>query len=120
MTPKQTTDPRQEIQSALCAAAQAAHHLQARYSLVSILTAGDADGSYDDFWNAVDSLAERFFHSSQEIAGEIERTVPQSTCDWLLGLHFGRCDAVARAALMLGLGWALVDRWGLAPVGPAH
>jgi hypothetical protein len=120
MKPMPTINSRDEIYGALCAAAQVAQDLQGRYSLASILTANDADSSYDDFWNAVDLIAGLYFDSQDGVAVAIDRNVPESARDGLMGLHFGRCDAVARAALVLGLGWALADRRGVTRVPRVH
>jgi hypothetical protein len=114
-----TTDLRREIQDALCAAVQLAQDLQAHYSLASIL-ADSSDQPYEDFLYAVDLIAGLYFTSQGEAAGAIERNVRQLARDGSSGPHVARHDAVARAALVLGLGWALVDRRGPAQAWPVH
>lgn len=118
MKPTPSTNTQQ--QDALVTAAQIAQELQARYSLASLLTADDADRSYDDFWSAVDLIAEQYFNCRYEVGAAIDRNVAPSARGNVLGLHFGRCDAVAKAALVLGLAWAMVDRGGVARPRPAH
>ena len=119
MKPTANNNSQRGVHDALCAAVQIAQDLQTHYSLTSIL-AGNTDDPSDDFLGAVDLIAGLYFSSHDEASATIARNAPQSAGDKLLGMHFGRSDAVAKAALVLGLAWALVERRSLARTQPVH